>query len=458
MEIPTVAFNRSLALTIAGLYAFLLLYRAQVLFRAWMRSRTLVRSGRQVQLSPQAAAALACCRRSLNLKRVEILSSTAVSVPVTAGIVRPVLILPKRLLDEGDLPLLISAMGHEAAHVLRHDCRLNLAYELIALPLWFHPAMSLMMRRIRQTRELRCDEIVTERLLEARIFARSLVQLAGAALASGRPTATMVVGIADADILEERIVTILKHSHAQRRRTVWSPLAVLLPIIPGLAAGAFALGVAIRQPEAAVANNQAGAVSSPAQQSDSAQQPSRPSATATAPGKHSKTSTTPDGQHLSETVTILVVADRTDDQKLGVGVGRGVGHGVSGGASGGVAGGVTEGVEGGAAGKAPGRPQSAKPKPELSDITEGYLIRPIEPAYPQEARANGIQGDVVLAATIAKTGDLENLRVISGHPILQAAALDAVKQWKYDPYRLKAEPIEMETSITFKFRLEPQKP
>src|SRR5258708_5102191 len=194
-------------------------------------------------------------------------------VPATAGTIRPVLILPEQLFNERDVHLLTSALGHEAAHIARHDYLLNLVYECVSLPLWFHPAIRLVMRRLRQTRELCCDEIVTERLLEPRVYAQSLVQLAGAALPFGRPAATITVGIADADILEERIMSILKYSPARLRcRSALLALAALLFVVPCIAAARFAVHVAIHQPAMAAAIAQAGAASTvPASQSNQAQ-------------------------------------------------------------------------------------------------------------------------------------------------------------------------------------------
>jgi beta-lactamase regulating signal transducer with metallopeptidase domain/uncharacterized membrane protein YkoI len=264
MVMPRVALSKPLALTIVVLYGLLLLLRAGMLVKAWGRTRILLNSARRVELSPQVAQALAYCQRVLGLGKISILSSAAVAVPVTAGTIRPVLILPEHLLRDGDADLLTSALGHEAAHIARRDYLLNLVYEFVSLPLWFHPAMRLVLRRIRQTRELRCDEIVTERLLEPRIYAQSLVQLAGAALPFGRPAATITVGIADADILEERIMSILKYSPARtRRRSALLVLAALLFVIPCIAAAPFAVHVAIHQPAMAAATGQASAVAVP---------------------------------------------------------------------------------------------------------------------------------------------------------------------------------------------------
>ena len=88
-----------------------------------------------------------------------------------------------------------------------------------------------------------------------------------------------------------------------------------------------------------------------------------------------------------------------------------------------------------------------------SQILEGNLIRRVQPVYPPLAKNVRIQGPVVLAAIISKAGTIDNLQVLSGHPMLVAAAIDAVKQWRYRPYILNNEPIEVQTQITVNFIL-----
>ena len=84
---------------------------------------------------------------------------------------------------------------------------------------------------------------------------------------------------------------------------------------------------------------------------------------------------------------------------------------------------------------------------------EANLVHRVQPAYPPLARAARIQGSVVLQAVISKTGTIENLQVLNGHPMLVRAALDAVQQWRYRPYFLNGEPVEVETQITVNFIL-----
>jgi protein TonB len=88
-----------------------------------------------------------------------------------------------------------------------------------------------------------------------------------------------------------------------------------------------------------------------------------------------------------------------------------------------------------------------------SRMLEGNLIRRVQPTYPPLARNARIQGKVVLTAIISKTGTIENLQLVSGHPMLVPAAIDAVSQWRYRPYILNGDPIEVETQITVNFTL-----
>jgi protein TonB len=89
----------------------------------------------------------------------------------------------------------------------------------------------------------------------------------------------------------------------------------------------------------------------------------------------------------------------------------------------------------------------------ISHMSEGNLIRKVQPAYPALARSARIQGAVVLQAVISKDGSIENLRLLSGHPMLASAAMEAVNQWRYRPYILNNEPLEVETQITVNFSL-----
>jgi protein TonB len=129
--------------------------------------------------------------------------------------------------------------------------------------------------------------------------------------------------------------------------------------------------------------------------------------------------------------------------------------GVVGGVVGGVPGGSAGGVIGGIIGSAAPPPKVATPQKlrVSSGVAEGLKIHDVTPTYPQMARIAHIQGDVLLQATISKSGVIENLHGVQGHPILIQAAMDAVKQWKYKPYILNGEPVEVETTIKVQFHM-----
>ena len=134
-------------------------------------------------------------------------------------------------------------------------------------------------------------------------------------------------------------------------------------------------------------------------------------------------------------------------------------------------GGVVGGVPGGLVGGVPGAvltevlngthivPVLAKTSPTpkrmriASRVAESNLIHDVSPTYPPEAGRARIEGTVVLLAVIAKDGTVQDVRVESGLPVLAQAAIDAVKQWRYKPYLLNGEPIEVASQITINFIL-----
>ena len=86
-------------------------------------------------------------------------------------------------------------------------------------------------------------------------------------------------------------------------------------------------------------------------------------------------------------------------------------------------------------------------------VSEGRLQHRVLPEYPAQARTLRVEGPVVLEAMVMEDGSVHDLKVVSGHPTLARAALDAVRQWRYQPYRLNGKPVAMRTEITIKFKL-----
>ena len=127
--------------------------------------------------------------------------------------------------------------------------------------------------------------------------------------------------------------------------------------------------------------------------------------------------------------------------------------GVPGGVPGGQMGGVIGGVIGGVGAAPP------PPKPTQTRIRQGgavqaaMLVNRVQPQYPPLARQTRISGTVRLHAIISKDGSVQQLEVLSRHPLLVEAALDAVRQWKYRPTTLNGEPVEVDTTIDVIFSL-----
>jgi protein TonB len=138
--------------------------------------------------------------------------------------------------------------------------------------------------------------------------------------------------------------------------------------------------------------------------------------------------------------------------------------GVVGGVPGGVAGGAPGGVLGGIIGSVPSAAPPPPPPPKEvrkevqrikigGAVQQAKLIRQPKPVYPPLAKQARISGTVHLSAIIAKDGTIQKLEVISGHPLLVPSALEAVKQWVYQPTLLNGEPVEVQTTIDVNFTL-----
>lgn len=122
------------------------------------------------------------------------------------------------------------------------------------------------------------------------------------------------------------------------------------------------------------------------------------------------------------------------------------------------------GMEGLGGGNAMGSMFSGAPKPVVkaeapkkiaisSGVATGLLLQKVQPVYPAIAKAARVSGTVVLQATISKSGTIENLRVVSGPAMLQQAAMDAVRNWRYKPYLLNGDPVEVDTQVNVIFSL-----
>lgn len=243
VEVPRGA--ASLVLWLCGAF---LLVRIALLARAALRTIRLCRTSH----AAAPCAAFDRARAAFGLDRVELRYSNRITAPVTAA---RLVILPAAMTGASD-EVLASAIGHEMAHIARRDFAWNIVCELLAAPISFHPATFWLRRQIDRTRELACDDLVAARLLDPRVYAQSILDIASTLTVVPRPGYTL--GVFDGDILEERIRRLVRRPAAYTRRArVWAAatlatLAVCIVVASTLAISARAQSPARAEMQAAV--------------------------------------------------------------------------------------------------------------------------------------------------------------------------------------------------------------
>lgn len=85
---------------------------------------------------------------------------------------------------------------------------------------------------------------------------------------------------------------------------------------------------------------------------------------------------------------------------------------------------------------------------------DNLFCQPVVPVYPVEARAKKLEGKVILSVVIGTNGSVKKLKVLSGDPLFVDSAIEAVRQWRYKPYKFEGKPVELETQITVQFKLD----
>jgi protein TonB len=147
---------------------------------------------------------------------------------------------------------------------------------------------------------------------------------------------------------------------------------------------------------------------------------------------------------------VKIIKEEAEPDMGAVGAVGGVPGGVAGGSMGGVLGGVIGGM---GTAPPPPKPKQTGPLRVGGNVQAARLVNKVQPIYPPLARQTRISGTVRLHAIISKDGSIQSLEVVSGHPLLQQAALDAVRQWRYQPTLLNGDPVEVDTTIDVIFSL-----
>lgn len=185
---------------------------------------------------------------------LQLLVSQSVSGPAIIGTLRPALLLPPGFLDRTEAGDIEAALAHELAHLRRHDYTKNLCYEILALPIAWHPLASLTRNRISESREILCDHLAANSTLGPHHYARALLRLASQQ--SGSTSQTIhAIGIFDTQSLERRIMTLtqLQIQNSLMRRLLTLTACAALAI----ATGASALALHVHAASASAYSNQA---------------------------------------------------------------------------------------------------------------------------------------------------------------------------------------------------------
>jgi TonB family protein len=335
----------------ALLYGVACVYFAARFAWRWMHLRRLRRDSAAVVLSGDAARYWTECSTRFGVEDVGIASSARLFAPVTMGFSRKLILLPASMTEGVADADLHAVIAHELAHIRRKDFLKNLVYELLAVPVSYHPIFWATRERVIETREMVCDQMAAD-ASGRRSYARSLLRLASLLVTGAPARIPHAIGIFDANTFERRIMRLTEKRvevRGVRRLATMVACAAL-----GVATCGSALALHMRVN--GLATMSAGA------------QPSGPI-------------------HVS------------------------------------------------------------------SKIMQGNRISGPMPVYPPDAKKAKVQGKVVIDATIDKEGNVADAQPVSGPPMLKNSALDAVKQWKYKPYLLNGEPVEVETTINVTYSL-----
>ena len=445
-----------------------------VLFRLILGLFLLARiSSRAVPLTTQSwIEHVSECSRSLGIDRPVpiLLSSNTRSMPLTWGVFRPPILLPAGAAQWSEDRLRI-VFAHELAHIARRDWLWQVLAELSCAVYWFHPLAWLAAARLRRESECACDDSVLNSGIEPSQYANQLLDLAK----SLNPSAgawSAALAFARRSNLERRFSAMLNSSIDRNnlsRRTrvalVFFALSLLVPL------------AAMRLPAQNVAGKFSGIVSDPS----GAAVPN-----ATVILTNHKTNliqmTTSDAvghfsfvglpsgefemrvvkqgfaEFLAPQIALNPAQESSQNVTLLVGpVNEEVNVVVPGGPKqGSVQGGVRGGVQGGArGGVAPNGPTGPKRIRIGGEVQAPKIIAKIQPVYPAQAKAAGIQGTVILHAIVGMEGNPLQLRVMNNQidPELSRAAVEAVSQWRYRPTLLNGQPIEVDTTIKVNFTL-----
>jgi TonB family protein len=337
---------------LAVIYACTLLYFVGRFGWAFWNTKTIQRLAKRGVLTNEMKRSWNRYSRAFSIDAPQLATSSGVSGPVTVGIRRGMLLVPPNFLASVCMGDLDAMFAHEFAHVRRHDFAKNLLYELLSLPVAYHPLLRMTRSRIAESREMVCDAMAADIVAGRESYARSLLRLASR-IASSTPVGTLhAIGIFDANIFERRVMNLTRnHIEIQgvRRFAIAATCVAVASITCGTA-------LALRMEVATPAGS-------------SAAQAERPA-----------------------------------------------------------------------------------PLRVKAEIMAGQRIGGMNPVYPPQAKADKVEGAVVLALTINENGEPVDVHVKKGvRDDLDESALTAVRQWRWKPFLLNGNPTAVKTTVTVNY-------
>ncbi|MCC7043823.1 MAG: TonB family protein [Acidobacteria bacterium] len=427
-----------------GIWAVGVLLLTTRLLLAWARTERV----RRIDVHPVGAglqAAVSRLARDLGIDRaIALFESPWIDTPTVIGWLRPTILLPIGALAGLSVQQIEAVLSHELAHIKRHDYLVNVLQNLVETMFFYHPAVWWLSRQIRLEREHCCDDVAVEVCGNPVMYARAL-----AALEESRyRQATLALAATDGSLVG-RVRRLIGPAHVDARRPSL-PIAACVAVILGVIAfsGSQAQATApvmelteVRPTRFVLPAGSTLAIRVP----DGEIEPQREMPPAAAPFERV------DGRTIRVDGETYTRGTAEDTARLIERLREGLAE---------LAETRPRPVIGGQA--APPvveatqvAPQAPAPIRVGGDIREPRKIKDVRPVYPEAARAAGISGVVILEATIDPEGMPVNIKILRSIPDLDQAAINAVREWRYQPTLLNGVPVAVMMTVTVNFALQP---
>lgn len=239
-RLGTLHMSRGLLASILLLYGAACAYSAARFVWRCRRLAALRRESNPLSLNTEAAEVVTRCAKQFGIRRVSFGTSPHVFAPITFGVFRNLVLLPAGMMERLSESDIHTVIAHEFAHLHRSDFLKNLAYELLALPVSYHPLCSRTRARLTETREMVCDQMVSA-ISGSNEYVESLLRLASLLVGGPSLRTPHAIGIFDANTLERRLMRLTERKIEMRRAARLATAAACVLIATATCASAAAL-------------------------------------------------------------------------------------------------------------------------------------------------------------------------------------------------------------------------